>query len=74
MIYYKNINTNNQNNLNNVHSKRFNTSVLFETAFYDDYSTFNMFKIGLLTKEICNCTKNNINIITKNRNNSNIVR
>ena len=56
--------------------KGFNTSVLFETAFYDVYSTFNMFKVGLLTKEVYkhSCTKNYKNIITKNRNNLNNVR
>ena len=54
----------------------FNTSVLFETAFYDVYSTFNMFKVGLLTKEVYkhSCTKNYKNNITKNPNNSIIVR
>ena len=52
MIYYMIINANNQNNSYIVQEKRFNTSILFKTAYYNVYSTFNMFKVGLLTKDV----------------------
>ena len=32
--------------------KAFNTIILFKTDFYNVYSTLNMFKVGLLTKDV----------------------
>ena len=76
MIYYKSIYTNNQNKSNSVRLKGFYTSTLYETAFYNVYATFNLFRVRLQTKEVYkhSFTKNYKNIITKNRNNSNKVR
>ena len=67
MIDLKNIYTNNQNNLNSVRLKGFTTSTLYETAFYNVYATFNMFRVRLKTKEVYkhSFTKNYKNIITK---------
>ena len=52
MISFKNINTSNQNNQIVYDKKGFNTSYLFKTAYYNVYSTFNVFKVRLLTKDV----------------------
>ena len=56
--------------------KGFNTSILFKTAYYNVYSTFNMFQVRLITKDVnlIRCTKYFKIIIIKSRNNSNSVR
>ena len=76
MIYFKSINTSNQNNQIVYDKKGFNTSYLFKTAYYNVYSTFNVFKVSLLTKDVylISYRKYYKNIITKNQNNSNNVR
>ena len=45
-------NANNQNNLYIVQNKGFSTSILFKTAYSNVISTFNIFKFGLLTKDV----------------------
>ena len=52
LIYYKIINANNQYNSLVKYKKGFSTSILFKTGYYNVYSTFNMFKIRLLTKDV----------------------
>ena len=32
--------------------KQFNKNIFFKTAYYNVDSTFNMFKVGLLTKDV----------------------
>ena len=56
--------------------KGFNTSIFFKTAYYNVNSTFNMFKFGLLTKDVylISCTKYYKNIINNKWNNLNTLR
>ena len=56
--------------------KRFDTSILFKTAYYNAYCTFSMFKVRLLTNNVFSIIfkKYNKIVITKNRNNSSNIR